>query len=145
MEYDYKSKKVVAVLSSDLEVGIALNVVGHLAISLGSFTNKEDLMGRNILMDASNVEHLGISRYPFIITKLKSSKLRKLINLVKEEYKEKVFIVDYPEEMLETGHDDELMLSLLKKEEKDIKYFGAILYGEATLLNELTGKFSLWK
>jgi len=44
MIYDYRAKKVVAVLSADLETGVALNVIGHLAISIGAYG--QHLMGR---------------------------------------------------------------------------------------------------
>ena len=36
-EYDYRSRKTVIALASNLETGIALNVVGHLSISLGAY------------------------------------------------------------------------------------------------------------
>ena len=56
-----------------------------------------------------------------------------------------VFLADYPEQMLITGHDDELADALSSIEETDINYLGAILYGESDLINQLTGKFSLWR
>lgn len=143
--YNYTEKKIVAALSSNLEIGIALNVIGHMSISLGAFIPKEELMGRNVLLDASAVEHVGISKYPFIITKLKHSKLKKLINLIKSDYREEIFIIDYPIDMLETGHDDELAKSLLEKNEEDLTYLGVVLYGNSQLITELTGKFTLWK
>jgi len=143
--YNYNEKKIVAAISSNLEAGIALNVIGHMSISLGAFIPKDELMGKNILLDASNNKHIGISKYPFIITKLKSSKLKKLINLVKNEYHEEIFIIDYPVDMLETEHDNELEQSLLQKNEEDITYLGVVLYGNSKLITELTGKFTLWK
>src|SRR5271156_2678045 len=104
MSYDYKAKKIVAVLASDLEVGVALNVIGHLAISIGAFA--EDLMGRPQLQDASGFSHLGIAKYPFIITKLKSNKLKTLIEQVRNQ--KNIVMADYPEPVLLTGDDDEL-------------------------------------
>ena len=77
MEYDYREKKIVAVVDSKLEVGVALNVVGHLAVSIGH--NASDHMGRPVLTDGSGVDHLGISRYPFIITKSNAGKIRKVL------------------------------------------------------------------
>ncbi len=141
MTYDYKAKKVVAVLSSDLEMGVALNVLGHMAISIGAYG--QDLMGRPCLLDASACSHLGVAKYPFIITKLKASKLKTLVQQVRRE--KNILIADYPEEVLTTAHDDELASAIASISEESIKYLGAILYGDAEAINKLTSKFSLWR
>ncbi|OQW92506.1 MAG: hypothetical protein BWK78_01550 [Thiotrichaceae bacterium IS1] len=142
MTYDYKQKKIVAVLSSKLETGVALNVIGHLAVSIGAYSDKE-LMGRPHLQDASGVKHTGIAKYPFVITKANPTKIRKLI--VDARLKEDVLIADYPEQMLTTGHDDELAESLLVVKEEEINYLGVIFYGNSDSVTELTGKLSLWR
>ncbi len=141
MSYDYKAKKIVAVLASDLETGVALNVVGHLAVSIGAYG--EGLMGRAHLRDASGCSHLGMAKYPFIITKLKSSKLKTLVEQLRSH--KDILMADYPEQVLHTGNDDELASSLANAHDEDIKYLGIILYGEASLIDEFTGKFTLWR
>ncbi|MEG4228133.1 DUF2000 domain-containing protein [Microcoleus sp. N9_B2] len=142
MIYDYKQKKIVAVLSSNLETGVALNVIGHLAISIGAYSDKE-LMGRSHLQDASGVKHIGIAKYPFVITKANPTKLRKLI--VDARLKEDILFADYPEQMLTTGHDDQLAQSLAVVKEEEINYLGVIFYGNSNSVTELTGKLSLWR
>jgi hypothetical protein len=141
MTYDYKSKKVVAVLSANLEPEVALNVVGHLAISIGAYG--EDLMGREKLFDASGVAHTGIAKYPFIVTKLRPGKLNALIERAKAEAG--LLVADYPEEVLYTKHDDELAEAVAAKVHSQLKYMGAILFGDAEIVDALTGKFSLWR
>lgn len=140
--YDYNAKKTVAVLSANLEPGIAMNVLGHLAISIGAYGD-DGLMGRPQLVDASGVTHVGISRYPVIVTKSKPTLLRRLVTEARQE--STVLVVDYPEQMLGTGHDDELNAALAEVKETDINYLGAILYGESEVIGKLTRKFSLWK
>lgn len=142
MEYDYKNKKIVGVLASNLEAGVALNVIGHLAISIGAYADP-DLMGRPELPDGSGNKHIGISKYPVIITKVKPGRLRKLVGEARET--KGILLVDYPAQMLETGHDDELAQAIENVKEEDIAYLGAMLYGERSLIDELTGKFSLWR
>jgi len=142
MTYNYKQKKIVGVLSSSLEIGLALNVIGHLAISIGAYSD-EELMGRPFLQDASGVHHVGIARYPFVITKANPTKLRKII--VEARLKRDILIADYPEQMLGTGHDDELAQSLLVVKEEAINYLGAIFYGNSDSVAGLTGKLSLWR
>ena len=142
MTYNYREKKIVAVLSSELEAGVALNIVGHLAISIGAYSER-DIMGKPYLQDGSGIKHIGISKYPFIITKVKPTKLRKLIEDVRQN--KEILMVDYPEQMLTTGHDDELAQSLVEIEELQINYLGAVIYGFTDAINQLTGKFSLWR
>lgn len=142
MDYSYDEKKIVAVVKSDLEPGLAANVVGHLAVSLGKYTDA-DIMGRPFLMDGSGVAHVGISKYPFITTKAKATKIRKAIEMARDE--KKVFVADYPEQMFFTGHDDELCKALQEVQESDITYWGAIFYGTREDVDMYTKKFSLYK
>ncbi len=141
MNYDYREKKIVAVLNNKIETGIALNVLGHLAISIGNYA--KDHMGRPILHDASGVTHLGIARYPLIITKANENKIRLAIKAARDNTN--ILFADYPRQMLETGHDDELADSLLLVKEEDIQYLGAIFFGNSEDINLITGKFSLYK
>lgn len=47
--------------------------------------------------------------------------------------------------MLETGHDDELAEAIQNKEEEKIEYLGAVFYGDSRDIDEITGKFQLWR
>jgi len=142
MTYDYKQKKIVAVLASNLDAGVALNVIGHLAISVGAYGG-EDLMGRPKLFDATGVAHVGISKYPVIVTKVKQGRLKRLIQEARQFHQ--IIIVDYPEQMLSTGHDDELADAISSTAEEEINYLGAVLYGDNEVISRLTGNFSLWR
>lgn len=141
MNYDYREKKIVAVLNAKLDFGVALNVLGHLSVSIGY--NAEDHMGRPVLFDGSGIEHLGISRYPFIITKSNASKIRKAIEAARDV--EGILVADYPQQMLDTGHDDELAESLKNTAESDLSYLGAVFYGKSDAIDLITKKFSLYK
>lgn len=100
-------------------------------------------MGKTILLDKSNREHLGISKFPFIVTKVKASKLKSAIEKAKSN--PNLLVADYPKEMLETRTDEELVSALASKEEENLEYLGAIIYGNTKDVNEITGKFQLWK
>ena len=142
MSYNYKEKKIVGVIASNVEPSIALNIIGHLGVSIGAYADK-DIMGQADIKDKSGISHVGISKYPFIITKVKQGKVRQTIELAKQN--PNILVVDYPKEMLTTGHDDELVKEIGEKEEKDIEYLGAVLYGDSDAINEITGKFQLWR
>jgi hypothetical protein len=140
--YDYKENKIVVVLSSDLETGVALNVVGHLAISLGAHI-EVGLMGHPTLIDASGAAHRGISKYPLIIAKAKPNKVRAVLQSARTD--RGLFVSDYPDAMLTTAHDDDLATALSKTREEEIRYLGVLLFGHTEKVDGLTRKLSLWK
>ena len=139
---NYEDKKIVAVLSTTVEPSVALNVIGHLAISIGKYSDKE-IMGQKIIADKSGINHLGISKFPFIITKVKPGKLRNAIDKAKSN--PNLLVVDYPKDMLDTRTDKELIESINSKENDKLEYMGAIFYGDTKDVNEITGKFQLWR
>lgn len=139
---NYEDKKIVGIIASNVEPAVALNVIGHLAISIGKYSN-EEIMGKSIITDKSGIEHLGISRFPFIITKVKAGKLKNTIELAKSN--PNLLVADYPKDMLETRTDEELVSSISSKENDKLEYLGAIIYGNTKDVNEITGKFQLWR
>jgi SepF-like predicted cell division protein (DUF552 family) len=140
--YNYQAKKVVIVLSNKLDPGVAMNVVGHLCISIGRYA-ETDLMGRERLADASSVIHLGIAKYPVIVTQVKPSTVRKALEQARQN--PNILVADFPRQMLDTGHDDELSEAMAAALEPALEYLGAILYGLSDDVNLITGKYSLWK
>ena len=82
---NYEDKKIVGIISSNVEPSIALNVIGHLAISIGKYSNDE-IMGQPTIVDKSGVSHLGISQFPFIITKVKQGKYITIFEYDTEKY-----------------------------------------------------------
>ncbi len=139
---NYEDKKIVGIIATNVDASVALNIIGHLSISIGKYS-KDEIMGKPVITDKSNINHLGISKFPFIITKVKSSKLRKAIDQAKEN--PNLLVADYPRDMLETRTDDELVSSISNKENEQLEYLGAIIYGDTKDVNEITGKFQLWK
>lgn len=139
---NYEDKKIVGIIASNVEPSVALNVIGHLAISIGKYS-KDEIMGKPIITDKSGVEHLGISQFPFIITKVKSGKLKNAIELAKQN--PNLLVADYPREMLDTRTDDELVLAISAKEKDKLEYLGAVIYGNTKDVNEITGKYQLWR
>ena len=139
---NYEDKKIVGIITSNVEPAVALNVIGHLAISIGKYSDKE-IMGKPLISDKSGTQHLGISKFPFIITKVKSGKLKNAINLAKQN--PNLLVADYPNDMLYTRTDDELVDSIGSKENDKLEYLGAIIYGNTKDVDEITGKYQLWR
>ena len=47
--------------------------------------------------------------------------------------------------MLETRTDEELVESIKSKENDKLEYLGAVIYGDTKDVDEITGKFKLWR
>lgn len=139
---NYEDKKIVGIVASNVEPAVALNVIGHLAISIGKYSSGE-IMGKPIITDNSGIEYLGISRFPFIITKVKAGKLKNAIDLAKQN--PNLLVADYPKDMLDTRTDDELVSSVSSKENDKLEYLGAIIYGDTEEVDRITGKYQLWR
>ena len=139
---NYEDKKIVGIIASNVEPSVALNVIGHLAIAIGKYSDKE-IMGRPVLTDKTGVNHMGISRFPFIITKVKAGKLKNAIELAKQN--PKLLVADYPRDMLDTRTDDDLASSISSKENDKLEYLGAIIYGDTKEVDNITGKYQLWR
>ena len=54
-------------------------------------------------------------------------------------------VADYPRDMLDTRTDDELVESINSKENEKLEYLGAVIYGDTREVDEITGKFQLWR
>ena len=54
---NYEDKKIVAILATNVDPKTAMNVIGHLAISIGKYSDNE-IMGKKNLVD--NLGKLGI-------------------------------------------------------------------------------------
>lgn len=139
---NYEDKKIVGILATNVEASVALNVMGHLAIAIGKYSDSE-IMGKPTITDKSGVNHLGISQFSFIITKVKQGKLKAAIDCAKNN--PELLVADYPKEMLETRTDDELVTAIKAKENDKLEYLGAIIYGNTKEVDEITGKFQLWR
>ena len=100
-------------------------------------------MGKKIITDKSGINHLGISKFPFIITKVKPGKLRNAIDNAKKN--SNLLVADYPKDILETRTDEELVESISNKRNETLEYLGAIIYGDTKDVDEITGKFQLWR
>lgn len=84
-----------------------------------------------------------ISQFPFIIIKVKAGKLKTAIEIAKSN--PNLLVADYSKDMLETRTDEELVNSIQSKENDKLEYMGAIIYGDTKEVDEITGKFQLWR
>jgi lysyl-tRNA synthetase, class II len=133
--YNYREKKIVAIVNGELPYGKMSNALAHLAFSAGHYANKS-WMGETTIIDGSKEKHAGIAKYPFIILKADTTKIKSIIENAKEI--PNIALHDYPEEMFETGNDEELVKKLRKASHENITYHAVVLAGNSTQINELT-------
>lgn len=140
-KYDYRAKKIVAVIDSNLPIGQAFNALGHLAFASGR--NADDSwMGTRVLFDKDGIAHIGNAKYPFIILKANKEEIKELISKAKEKG---IFVVDFPKQMYEMGEDEDLVKAIKKVENASLIYFAAVLLGTTEELKTLTSHLSLYK
>lgn len=138
--YPYDDQKITVVVADDLDIGVAMNVVGHLDVAVGR--RGGDIMGRNAYVDSEGNIHRGISRYPVIILKASKADIKKVV----EEARDKsVIMVDYPSEMFTTRTDDDLNAAIENSKHEKMEYWGVALCGNSEIVTELTKDFKLYK
>ncbi|WP_199481948.1 DUF2000 domain-containing protein [Vibrio owensii] len=138
---DENQKRFVAVISKKVEVGRAVNVLGHLSVSLANQLSDGDAVYTDYHDLDGNV-HPNISHYPFIVLRAdNSNKIRKL----RQEVLNKVIpFSDFTHTMVEGGSEVQQQTTK-NTAEADLEYLGICLFGETETLRELTKKFSLYR
>lgn len=139
-KYDYRSHKIVAIVDPSVGVGKVGNALGHMAFAAGNYFN-QDMMGREILVDADGNKHTGIAKYPFIVLSSDSERISSIIHNARNLG---VNIVDYPEAMFKTGDDNELSKVVSKQSEQQLSYKAVLLVGETKDIDELTTGLALY-
>ena len=140
-KYDYKAKKIIGIVNEELPIGKVLNALGHLAFSAGHYAD-DSYMGQKILIDAGEQTHRGIAKYPFIVLKAAKAEIKEIVTKAKRNG---IQIVDYPQEMFDTGSDEDLVKAISRKNELDLEYHAVVLVGDADTIEPLTEHLPLYK
>ena len=141
MEYLPTTHRFVAVLSKKIEIGRALNALGHMTVGLISqFEDKAQLRMQDY-MDKDSTSHPSISDNPFIVLKAdNSNKLRTLRN---ELIQLKIKFTDFTDTMVEGTYVDQHKRTS-ETSEIDLEYFGICFFTDNETARSLTKKFSLF-
>jgi len=132
--------KFSAILNEKIEPGKAMNALAHMTAGLvGSYPRPEELEIINY-EDKNGSRHLA-SKHPFIILSAKNS--NKLRTLRKEVIEKGVHFASFTDAMTVGTWEDQVDRSQETAEE-NLEYYGVCLFGERSVVEELTKKFSLW-
>ncbi|WP_045405978.1 DUF2000 domain-containing protein [Vibrio jasicida] len=138
---DEKQKRFVAVISKKVEVGRAVNVLGHLSVSLANQLSDDDAVYTDY-HDLDGNLHPSISHYPFIV--LRADNSNKIRNLRQEALDKGIPFSDFTHTMVEGGSEVQQQTTK-NTSEAELEYLGICLFGETETLRELTKKFSLYR
>jgi len=135
------SKKLIAVLNKKVGTAAIMNALAQMVVGLvASIENKDELRLIDYV-DADSNSHANISELPFIILKAENSnQLRTLRNMLKEK---DIQFVDFPNFIKSIGTFEDPEKSRETKE-KDIEYYGIVMFGDWDIVTNITKKFSLW-
>ncbi len=134
------SKKIAAVVSEKIEVGTAMNAVAHMALGLGTVLGPDEALMCDY-RDANGVSHQSISAYPFIVLKGRPNKIREAVDLAKEKG---VQVIDFVNTMTVGTYAEQLERTSATQADQ-LDFYGAVFFGDAVIVSELTRKFSLYK
>lgn len=132
--------KLVALVNKEIDIGVAMNGIAHMAIGLGAQLNNE-LLKLNDYQDKDGNVYPNISQMPFMILRGKSSEIRKAVGLAREG---KMQFSVFTHTMTGGTYQEQLAHTLSTPEEKLI-YYGAILFGPWDEVSQITKRFSLYK
>ena len=141
VNYAYRERKIITIINGELNRGQASNALGHIAVSAGRYLDNS-WMGDPLIKDADGTVHKGISKHPFIILTAPTKKIKEIVI---EAKKMGIFCVDYPQEMFDTGTDEDLTKALSKMKAKDIVYHAVLLAGKTDKLASLTRGLQLYE
>lgn len=135
--------KFVVALNKKLEGGVLLNTVAHMSACLVAEAGDEDRKNMSFVeyVDADGIVH-PVSALSLVVLRAKNSnQIRKARAAAVES---KILCVDFTETMTRDTYVEQMKRTSETKEE-DLEYWGICLFGLKNRIDEITGKFSLWK
>lgn len=139
-----KTMMVIAVLNKEakLESWQELNTIAHLNAAFGARVGRKDLFYRDTIISKDNQQiKLNIKSAIMIKTVPSGKILRELLTKAK---KEKLEVVEFTREMMETTNDKKVTEITASKNFDEIEYLGVLIYGPKDVVENLTGNLKLY-
>jgi hypothetical protein len=135
--------KFVIALNKQLDPGIAMNAVAHIALSLMERATTEQRKAMQFIdyVDSSNIIHPTISALSLIIMRATPNELRKLSQSAQNNG---LLHADFINTMTGNTYVEQLAKTKITAE-LDLVYYGVGVFADKETLNPLTKKLSLWK
>jgi lysyl-tRNA synthetase class 2 len=136
------TKKIVAVVSKELEPWRVANAVAHMTAIIGNATAKERLTSGDYFVGADGVAIPRNSQHPIIIMRADEKELHKLFDKIREkDLTHHVFI----KEMQDTNNDAQIVEDLKQQPMADTTFYGVTFLAPNDIADELAKGFQLFK
>ncbi len=136
------NKKYSIVVLDTLDCGVALNTAAHLSAQLGASAQG---IGGGIVYDGSGIAHSGIPIWPNVILRADEAALRRFVERARTRVAGgRLVLFDYPEQGNTTATDEHYRRELAQVEEGEIRYYGALAFGDRNPVDRLTKGLRLW-
>jgi hypothetical protein len=139
-EQDFSKKAVVAV-RRDIESWQVLNTIAHAAAYLGNKLGERFDTGE-YFTTKDGINHPRNSQYGIVVLEGNEADLR---ILSAEARKRDLLHIEFIRDMIGHIDDAELEGEVAKKVDAELEYLGVGVFGDKTILKEITSKFKLWK
>ncbi|MDD3182012.1 MAG: DUF2000 domain-containing protein [Alphaproteobacteria bacterium] len=115
-----------------------MNALAHMSLGMGTLLGPEEALMCDHA-DKDSVSHPYISAYPYIVLKGRPNKIREAVEVAKAQGIQAVNFVD----TMTIGSYIEQLARTKETSNQDLKFYGAVFYGEIEVVSALTKKFSL--
>ncbi|MET8676623.1 DUF2000 domain-containing protein [Streptomyces sp. NPDC004647] len=137
---DGNFEKCAIVIDEELALGLAMNTVAALALSVGKFV--DGIVG-DAVKDGDGRSHTGITAIPVPILKGKAADLRDIA--LKAAELEGVFVVDFTAVAQSSRSYDEYTRRTAEIPTAELPYIGLAVCGGKSPVNKLTGSLALYR
>ncbi|MFH1233581.1 MAG: lysine--tRNA ligase [Patescibacteria group bacterium] len=139
-----ETKIAVAIINKELNLKSweKMNTIAHLNAAFGARKGKELLIQDAIITKDNEQIKLNI-QHAIIIKQANSN--QEILNLIKIAQEKKLEKSEFIREMIETTNDKKIIERINKKDLKDVEYLGVLIFGEKSVVEELTKKLKLFK
>ena len=133
--------KFVAVLNKNIDVPKLMNALAHCSSGLATIMPEQRLQMRDYV-DGSGGAHRAISEFPWII--LQSRNSSQMRDLRAKAQAVGLEVTDFVHTMLGESAEQQ-MDATQSTSEADLTYYAVCMYGEASILEPITKKFSVFR
>lgn len=134
--------RFIAILNKKVELGRAMNALGHMAAGLSGGYGETHRMNFLQYQDKDGGVHPNISYFPFMVLQADNSNQIRTVRT--EALARNIPFTDFTNTMI-VGTSEEQLEATVNTPEAELEYFGICLFGQTDELREFTKKFSIFK
>lgn len=140
-----KTTKIAVALINDeahMQPWEEMNTIAHLNAAFGARTGKSLLYQDSITTKDNRKIKLNI-QHAIIVKRVKSNK--EILDIIKDAKENELEISEFIKEMVETSDDKKIIEWIGSKKLDEVMHYGALIFGNKSIIDKLTEKFELYK